>query len=305
MAESSIASAVALPEPPQYPGPEALPKRRQSVSSNSGSKRRRLSADGLSEHANQPTPPGSSNAQRLNGSSDVKAADKPKPGRDEERKRGRRLFGALLGTLSQSSSTPAQRKRSEIDKRQQAKLELQDKEYNELTKKKYEDLLASRRKDQVLYDSQSAEIRHSNKFAMAHFLCTKAEPPLYYRPWYLRPQDEIKIQSQIAEAKSSIEKERMDSSSHYKQHETTIHERGITVDNPDNNSVEDKAIKDTTDLIGSNTNDPLEQTSEAPQRTLIDTTLVPVPPATQGPSGLDEEHSGEVLMENTEDAVIY
>lgn len=97
----------------------------------------------------------------------------------------------------------------------------------------------------------------------------------------------------------------MDSSSHYKQHETTIHERGITVDNPDNNSVEDKAIKDTTDLIGSNTNDPLEQTSEAPQRTLIDTTLVPVPPATQGPSGLDEEHSGEVLMENTEDAVIY
>ncbi|EZF36176.1 hypothetical protein TMEN_3392 [Trichophyton mentagrophytes] len=305
MAESSIASAVALPEPPQYPGPEALPKRRQSVSSNSGSKRRRLSADGLSEHANQSTPPGSSNTQRLNGSSDVKAANKPKPGRDEERKRGRRLFGALLGTLSQSSSTPAQRKRSEIDKRQQAKLELQDKEYNELTKKKYEDLLASRRKDQALYDSQSAEIRHSNKLAMAHFLCTKAEPPLYYRPWYLRPQDEIKIQSQIAEAKSSIEKERMDSSSHYKQHETTIHERGITVDNPDNNSVEDKAIKDTTDLIGSNTNDPLEQTSEAPQRTLIDTTLVPVPPATQGPSGLDEEHSGEVLMENTEDAVIY
>lgn len=157
---SSIASAVALPEPPQYPGPEALPKRRQSISSNSSSKRRRLSADGFSERANQSTPPSSSNTQRLNGSSDVKAADKPKPGRDEERKRGRRLFGALLGTLSQSSSTPAQRKRSEIDKKQQAKLELQDKEYNELTKKKYEDLLASRRKDQVLYDSQSVCENH-------------------------------------------------------------------------------------------------------------------------------------------------
>ncbi|EFR04745.1 pinin/SDK/memA domain-containing protein [Nannizzia gypsea CBS 118893] len=307
MAESSIASAVALPEPPQYPSPEALPKRRQSTSSNSSSKRRRLSADGVSEHATQSAIPSySSDTRRPNDSGDVRAANQPRTGRDEERKRGRRLFGALLGTLSQSSSTPAQRKRSEIDRKQQAKLKLQDKEYNELTKKKYEDLLAARRKDQVLYDSQSTEIRHANALAMANFLQTKAEPPLYYRPWYLRPQDETKIQSQIAEVKTSIEKERMNSSQHHQlQHEPVTDERKSVVEQSNINTVEDKATKDITDPIGSNT-DALEQTSEAPERTLINTTPVSVPLAQpQSPSGLDEEHSGEVLMENTEDAVIY
>ncbi|KAM5446480.1 hypothetical protein MaudCBS49596_006592 [Microsporum audouinii] len=307
MAESSIASAVAFPEPPQYPSSDT-PKRRQSTSSENGSKRRRLSADGASENAAEAeAPSNTSNTQRANSSADGKAANQHKLGKEEERKRGRRLFGALLGTLSQSSSSPAQRKRSEIDKKQQAKLKLQDKEYNELTKKKYEDIMAARRKDQILYDDQSLEIRHSNMLAMAHFLRTKAEPPLYYRPWYLRPQDEARIQDQIAEAKTNIEKEKANMNQRVRpQHEPVTDKRDNTVTQPDLNTVEDKATEDTTNSMDSNTNNTLEQTSEAPQTTLNSTTSVPAPPAQSiCSSGFDEEHSGEVLMENTEDAVIY
>lgn len=90
------------------------------------------------------------------------------------------------------------------------------------------------------------------------------------------------------------------------QHEPVTDKRDNTVTQPDLNTVEDKATEDTTNSMDSNTNNTLEQTSEAPQTTLNSTTSVPAPPAQSlGSSGFDEEHSGEVLMENTEDAVIY
>lgn len=82
-----------------------------------------------------------------------------RPGRQnsgaEERKRGQRLFGALLGTLSQSSSTAAQKRRADIEKRQQDKLKLQDEEYDELKRKKREELTQVRRKEQRVYDRES------------------------------------------------------------------------------------------------------------------------------------------------------
>ncbi|KAF3483335.1 pinin/SDK/memA domain-containing protein [Arthroderma uncinatum] len=293
MTESSIASAVALPEPPQYPGPDALQKRRQSVSSENSSKRRRLSADGASEHAvSSATPSSTSNTRRTNNSADGKAANQRKPGVEEERKRGRRLFGALLGTLSQSPSSPAQRQRSEIDRKQQEKLKLQDKEHNELTKKKYEDLMAARRKDQILYNEQSMKLHHSNMLAMAHSLRTKAEPPLYYRPWYLRPQDELKIQDQIAEAKMTIAKEIEDANlCHKPQHELATDKLEHNVAHSDLNTAE---AKDTENL------------SEAPQTASTKTFSGPEIPITSlVPTELDEEHSGEVLLEDNEDAVIY
>lgn len=75
-----------------------------------------------------------------------------KSGVEEERKRGQRLFGGLLGTLSQSSTTTAQRRRADIEKKQQAKLKDQDAEYDGNKKRGYEDLMAARRKEQKIYD---------------------------------------------------------------------------------------------------------------------------------------------------------
>lgn len=73
----------------------------------------------------------------------------------EERKRGQRLFGALLGTLSQSSSSTAQKRRTDIEKKQQAKLKLQADEYDEKKKQRLEALVAVRRREQKKFDEQS------------------------------------------------------------------------------------------------------------------------------------------------------
>jgi len=113
----------------------------------------------------------------------------------EERRRGQRLFGALLGTLSQSSTTAAQKRRADIEKKQQAKLKLQAEEFDQKQKERLDELMKIRRREQKKFDEQSVSelrlpesewlltlaqmrIRHSNLLAMAHFLQTKTEPRL-------------------------------------------------------------------------------------------------------------------------------
>lgn len=78
--------------------------------------------------------------------------------REEERKRGQRLFGAVLGTLSQNSTSATQRRRADIEKKQQDKLKSQDVEYNEGQRRRQEELIAARRKEQSVYDRQSVRL---------------------------------------------------------------------------------------------------------------------------------------------------
>ena len=76
-------------------------------------------------------------------------------GQLEERKRGKRLFGALLGTLAQSSSSTAQKRRVDIEKKQQEKLKLQAEEHDEKKKQRLNALMETRRQEQKKYDKQS------------------------------------------------------------------------------------------------------------------------------------------------------
>jgi len=76
-------------------------------------------------------------------------------GQAEERRRGQRLFGAVLGTLSQSSASASQKRRADIEKKQQAKLKLRDEELQEQKRRQAEEVLRRRRKDQRKYDEQS------------------------------------------------------------------------------------------------------------------------------------------------------
>lgn len=142
---STIASAVVVPESTEQ-DPLTPFKRRQSSTSESGSKRARLSIgashDGKDEHTSAAAPVD----QRL---------ERRKSGQVEERKRGQRLFGALIGTLAQSSSSTAQKRRADIEKKQQAKLRLQAEEYDEKKKKRFEDLMVIRRQEQKKFDNQS------------------------------------------------------------------------------------------------------------------------------------------------------
>ncbi|MCJ1395534.1 hypothetical protein MMC18_008420 [Xylographa bjoerkii] len=197
-----VASAVIVPDPvDQHISPPLTSKRRQSSVSDSGSKRLRLSHDESSKHDDAHT-------------SSMTALKQP-PAKEaivqvEERKRGKRLFGALLGTLAQSSSSTAQRRRVDIEKKQQAKLKLQDEEYDEKKKLRLDALMEVRRREQKKYNKQSMQIRHSNLLATANFLQTKAEPKLYYKPWDLLPEYEARIKAQIMEAEATIERENME-----------------------------------------------------------------------------------------------
>lgn len=138
-----------VPEAEDLPPPTL--KRRLSATSDSQSKRRRLSNDADLDNtaaAGSPTSPSKESAP-------PRTDRQPAPDKAEERKRGRRLFGALLGTLSQSSSSTAQNRRAEIERKQQAKLRQQAEEHDEAKRDKREAMMAARRRQQPEYSKQS------------------------------------------------------------------------------------------------------------------------------------------------------
>ncbi|MCJ1400948.1 hypothetical protein MMC11_004159 [Xylographa trunciseda] len=295
MAEGQImvASAVIVPDPVDgLVSPPLTTKRRQSSASDSGSKRQRLL------HGESP--------REDDGQTSSITASKQPPAREanvqvEERKRGKRLFGALLGTLAQSSSSTAQRRRVDIEKKQQAKLKLQDEEYDEKKKLRLDALMEVRRREQVKYNKQSMQIRHSNLLATANFLQTKAEPKLYYKPWDLLQEDEARIKVQIEEAESTIEREnredgvqspKLDEDSHQIM-DTTMAD--VETDEPE--------------TVGQLTNheEPIESSSisitnvqplNAIEKT-VDTSTASEVPKDHGDDG------GDIVVEGEEDTVIY
>ncbi|KAJ5783070.1 hypothetical protein N7457_004844 [Penicillium paradoxum] len=201
-----LASAVAVPsQDTDSQSPEVTAKRRKSSITEYDAKRRRLSSQGNISPQSQRRRPSSP-------PSVTKDSTEPRParlraGREEDRQRGQRLFGALLGTLSQKSSSAAQRRRADIEKKQQEKLKSQDAEYGELKKRRKEQREEIRRREKPLYEREAMQTRHSNMLAMAHFFKTRAEPALYYKPWQPRPGDDSVIEQQIEEAKATIARE--------------------------------------------------------------------------------------------------
>jgi pinin/SDK/memA/ protein conserved region len=65
------------------------------------------------------------------------------------------LFGALLGTLSQSSTTTAQKRRADIEKKQLGKLQQRDEELEEEKRRTREKFDVIRKKEQKVWDEQS------------------------------------------------------------------------------------------------------------------------------------------------------
>ena len=141
-----VASAVIVPEvEEQCVQPQESAKRKNSSLSEENSKRPRFASKTSRDQVE--TTHTSTGPARL--------SNRIYSGHLEERKRGQRLFGALLGTLSQSSSSTAQKRRTDIEKKQQAKLRLQTEEHEEQKKQRLESLMAVRRKEQKKYDKQS------------------------------------------------------------------------------------------------------------------------------------------------------
>lgn len=161
----AISSEVVLPESEheQFGQPDVprAAKRRQSSSSDHSTKRARLSTDGdidlpsalRASPSKSPKAPESADPLKKDNIRERRQSDA-----QEERKRGRRLFGGLLNTLSQSASNTQQKRRLEIETRQQEKARLQKAEDESRRAERLQKLKEVRMREQVKFDEQSVRL---------------------------------------------------------------------------------------------------------------------------------------------------
>jgi pinin/SDK/memA/ protein conserved region len=306
-----ISSAVVIPEQPSVQEEPASPslKRRQSSQSTEANKRPRL--DSTNGSANHGSPPPSAAMSPPRRKSSLLSGT-------EEKKRGQRLFGALLGTLSQTSSKPAHYRRDEIEKRQQERLRRDNEEREEERKRKKEELDRSRRKEQKLWDRETTQIRHRNMRAMANFLRTKTEPRLYYKPWELRPEEEEQIKKQVEEVEGAIRKEQSDDSGQttdvvdanapkqdIKEEPSTTSEDASMQngDGPREDAVKKEPEDADVEDEGTKANGEGELSDENP--TSAPEVAAKSPAEDKEDKSKDDDHRGEELVEGHEDDVIY
>ncbi|KAM0286241.1 hypothetical protein ACHAQH_000968 [Verticillium albo-atrum] len=127
--------------------------------------------------------------------------------KDEEKKRGKRLFGGLLGTLNQPGSGAQLKRRREIEQRQQERVQKQKVEAEKRSAERLSRVTQVRKAEQINFDEKVMKTRHANMLARAHSLETRVEPRLYYQPWkFTRAQEDI-IDDQIADAKATMARE--------------------------------------------------------------------------------------------------
>ena len=137
--DGPIASAVVLPEELTIPAspPHSL-KRRQSSGSEDNAKRPRPNEE---EGPKDPR--------------DIKNGVKPAAPVRREKGRERRLFGAVLGALSHNPTTAAQKRRSEIEKRQIARRKQEDEESEHRKVERVARRRAQRVKEQEAFEIQT------------------------------------------------------------------------------------------------------------------------------------------------------
>ncbi|KAJ8122164.1 hypothetical protein ONZ43_g1571 [Nemania bipapillata] len=110
--------------------------------------------------------------------------DRREMARQEEKKRGRRLLGGLMNTLSQASAGSQHKKRQDIERRQQAKSTQQRAEEDRMRMQRLSKLESVRKFEQLKFDEQ-----------------------VFYLPYELTRTQEDTIQDQIQQVENMIEKE--------------------------------------------------------------------------------------------------
>lgn len=152
-----------LPEPEEPNSPRT--KRRQSSASDTASKRPRLSNDGDAESPSTlgASPQAIESLKRESSlgrtESDVKPSqpkqDRLKSAAQEEKKRGQRLFGGLLSTLSQRTPNGQQKRRLEIEKRQADRAKQQRLDDETKQAENLASLKKIRKAEQIKFDEES------------------------------------------------------------------------------------------------------------------------------------------------------
>lgn len=210
---------------------------------------------------------------------------------EQEKKRGQRLFGGLLSTLSQKPANSQQKKRLEIERRQQERAQQRRAEDDKRRVEKLARLNHARKIEQVKFDEQVMQTRHKSMLAHAHSLSTKCEPKLFYLPWKLTEAQENARKEQIRDTKELIEKELED----FKQRKAQrLRELGVKVGEPEPSE----------DTNSRSLDRPRPQYSSTREEASHEKTHEKV---THERANHDKDHddSGYVMVEAEEDTVIY
>lgn len=125
----------------------------------------------------------------------------------EEKKRGQRLFGGLLTTLSQKPFSSQYKRRQEIEKRQRERAQQANTEEERELARKREKLEAIRLREQINLDEKIMHMRHRNMLSKARYLKTKSDLPVFYLPYETTDNQEDEIHDQIRQAKKRIDLE--------------------------------------------------------------------------------------------------
>ncbi|KAK5196288.1 hypothetical protein LTR92_003832 [Exophiala xenobiotica] len=339
-----ISSAVAIPDEPQSqaesPDQTTSRKRRQSSVSSESSKRPRLDAPASNGAANLRSSASRTHSPPTtrNGADAMSPPGQPDSGRrksslnvEQDKSRNRRLFGSLLGTLSQSArpskstagsnaaASGRNSRREEIENRQRERLKKENEELADSARRKKEELDRVRRGEQRRWEDEGMNLRHRNLRATARFLKTKAEPPLYYKPWEVREQDEEIIKRQVDEAEETIRREVAESEVKRrpapKSPESGRHDRDTDVED-DRTRQTDYGVNGTSKeerppVSSGNEPEPSEREDESKTvQTGVSSDVETVPEQkvkdeTQRPVSKDDDHGGEELELGQEDDVIY
>ncbi|KAK2064137.1 hypothetical protein LY76DRAFT_587693 [Colletotrichum caudatum] len=182
---------------------EAAQKRKASIDSNDDdglSKRPRIEEG---DHHD----PSTTDSRPRDGVAGANTTRRTALSKDEEKKRGKRLFGGLLSTLSQTNSGSQHKKRREIEQRQHERAQKQRAEDEKRRIEKLARITEARWQEQIKFDETAMKSRHAGMVAMAHSLRTKAWPPIYYRPWKFTKEQEDEIDAQIRDAKATVARE--------------------------------------------------------------------------------------------------
>ncbi|UNI14276.1 hypothetical protein JDV02_000921 [Purpureocillium takamizusanense] len=227
----------------------------------------------------------------------------------EDKKRGKRLFGGLLSTLSQAGSSSQQKRRQEIERRQQIKMKEQTAEDDKRRAEKKAELHKIRMEQQIHLEEQVMRNRHAKELRLAQFLCTRARPVIYYRPYRLSEREEDIIDDQISDVKVDIARDLEDFKYRKERH---LRRYGLNKDTDSRPREQTPAAMPVPDIGPPPSPRPSANAEDVvPQPEKEDLDIRDAEPVEQGPAPQHSQHrdphddSGDVLVEGEEDMVIY
>ncbi|KAI1826135.1 hypothetical protein F4861DRAFT_498212 [Xylaria intraflava] len=224
--------------------------------------------------------------------------DRQEIARLEEKKRGRRLLGGLMNTLSQANAGSQHKKRQDIERRQQAKSTQQRAEEDRLRAQRLSTLEDVRKVEQLKFDEEVMKTKHADMLAKAHYLQTRASPKIFYLPWKLtRTQEEV-IKDQIQQVETIIKKEVSEVSESKERKARRLHNPGIAA----KSSVlaEKPLLLERHETVGKPKNEPPADKSQPES-----TNSPPSRAANKVGPEKESDRVDDVMIEEDEDIVIY